>query len=56
MFDGGLFEIVGQGGLAGGGGVARQNITVRVLNPGSAECGVRSAEWGTERDDALAAD
>ena len=53
MFDGGLFEIVRQSGLAGGGSGAGQDVTSGILNPGSAEGGVRSAEWGTERDDAL---
>ncbi len=56
LLDGGLFEIVWQSGLAGSGGVARQNIAAGILNPGSAECGARSAEWGTERDDSLATD
>ena len=56
LLDGGLFEIVWQSGLAGSGGVARQNIAAGILNPGSAECGARSAEWGTERDNALEAE
>ena len=56
LFDGGLLEIVRQSGLAGSGGVARQNITGGILNPGSAECGVRSAEWRGKGNDTLAAD
>ena len=35
LFDGGLFEVVGESGLAGGGGVARQNITGAVGETGS---------------------
>ena len=34
MFDGGLLEIVREGGLAGGGGCARKDVAAGILNPG----------------------
>jgi len=46
LLDGCLFEIVWQCGLTCTGRCAGQNVTAGILNPGSVECRVRSAEWG----------
>jgi len=51
-----LFQIVGESGLAGAGSGAGEDVAGSIRETGSAECGVRSAEWGTERDDTLAAE
>jgi hypothetical protein len=56
LLDGGLFEIVGQGGLAGGGRGAGEDVTAGILNPGNAECRVQSGERRGEGDDAGAAE
>ena len=58
LFDGGLFEVVGEGGLAGGGGVAWQDVAAGVGDAGQ-QRGAGSEEHGerrNERDDAGAAD
>src|SRR5215471_17825305 len=56
LLDRRLFEVIGQGGLAGGGRCTGQNIAAGVDDSGSAECRVQSGEWGRQRDDALAAE